>query len=251
MRSTLPNLAFLHGGGQGSWAWRETIDAIVAQDGQHFRKIVALDVPGCGEKRERDTECLTPADVASELIADLGTEGMSDIVLVGHSLAGNLLPAMAQLRPDMFRRLVYLSCSIPLPGQTVLEMMGNGVHGSNPDEVGWPVDPGAVAMRDRYSAMYFEDMKQEQIDEFLANLDLDNWPYSFFSNTKFDFDMLKVPSIYVLCRNDRILPASWQEEFARRFKVARVVHLDAGHQAMMTRPHGFAEILRLEPVGAA
>jgi pimeloyl-ACP methyl ester carboxylesterase len=246
MTSTKPDLAFLHGGGQGSWAWEPTIAALRIQDDACFGKVLALDVPGCGEQRGRTTNGITPADVAQELIAEIERRSMSDIVLVGHSLAGNVLPAIAEARSDLFRRLVYLSCSIPLPGQTVLQMMGNGIHGSNDNEVGWPVDPETTVMHDRYTAMYCEDMGEEQAKSFLTSLDRDNWPAAFFTNTLFDFDMSRVPATYVLCQKDRILPAAWQQIFAERFNAERVVQLDAGHQAMITRPHALAEILRQE-----
>src|SRR3546814_17824148 len=84
--------------------------------------------------RGRDTRGLPIADVIAELDAELAALAPRDIVLVGHSQAGNLMPSLAALRPHAFRRLVYVSCSIPLPGQTVLQMMGSGVHGSHPDE---------------------------------------------------------------------------------------------------------------------
>ncbi|MBY0423968.1 MAG: hypothetical protein K2Q06_16820, partial [Parvularculaceae bacterium] len=54
-----------------------------------------------------------------------------------------------------------------------------------------------------------------------------------------------VPAAYVVCLRDACLPVSWQEKFARRLR-ARIVRLDAGHQAMTTRPHALAEILLKE-----
>ena len=246
MVSAKPHLAFLHGGGQGSWVWEPTISALQMQDAHCFGKILALDVPGCGAKRGQATDGLSPADVVQELISDIERAGLRDTLLIGHSLAGNLLPAIAAMRPDLFRRLVYVSCSIPLPGQTVLQMMGNSVHGDNELEVGWPVDPATTPMQDRYAAMYCEDMDEEQGRAYLASLNRDDWPTAFFTNTRFDFDMDQVPASYILCEKDCILPAAWQETFAKRFHAERVIRLDAGHQVMITRPHALAEILRLE-----
>jgi hypothetical protein len=50
----------------------------------------------------------------------------------------------------------------------------------------------------------------------------------------------------VVCLKDNILPVRWQEIFAERFKAERLARIDAGHQAMNTRPHALAEILRHE-----
>ncbi len=246
-RGETVSFALLHGGGQGSWAWEPTVAALKMQTGAAPVGVAALDIPGCGRKRGRPTNDLSPVDVAHELIDELERSGMRNVVLVGHSLAGNVLPLLAELRPRLFRRLIYVACSVPLPGQTVEEMMGRGAHGSREDEVGWPVALGDTGIRDKYPAMYCNDMDEAQATALLENLIGDEWPSSYFSNTSFQFDTLgAVPASYVVCLQDRILPVPWQEIFARRFRAERVIRLDAGHQAMITRPHALAEVLRHE-----
>jgi pimeloyl-ACP methyl ester carboxylesterase len=81
---------------------------------------------------------LTLEDVATEFIEDIERASMENVVLVGHSLGGQAMALMAELQPGLFRRLVYVSCLIPLPGQNVAQMMGTGLRGSNPDEAGQP-----------------------------------------------------------------------------------------------------------------
>jgi len=239
--------AFLHGGGQGSWVWDETVAALKAQAGDGFGRAVALDVPGCGTKRGRQTDAIGIDEIADELVADIERAGMREVVLVGHSQAGCVLPAMAERRPGLFRRLVYVSCSMPLPGQTVQQMIGSGVHGGNPDEVGWPLDPATTTMRDRYTVMFCNDMAPDEATAFLAKLGHDGWPMQSYTETRWTFDTMgAVPTTYVVCLRDGILPTRWQEIFAGRFKAARRVSIDAGHQAMNTRPHALAEILRHE-----
>lgn len=241
------DIAFIHGGGQGSWVWNDTIAALNIQPRGALGKILALDIPGCGIKRGRALEHLQPSDVARELIADIEAEELKNIVLVGHSLGGNVMPALAELRPDLFKRLIYVSCSIPQQGQTVIELMGNGLHGSNENEVGWPVDRKTASSLERYGAMYCNDMSAEQKSAFIANHEGDEWPLSFFSTRDFDFKTMgEIPATYVICLADGSLPVSWQKRFAERFKAERLIHIDAGHQAMITRPHALAEIIRHE-----
>ena len=55
-----------------------------------------------------------------------------------------------------------------------------------------------------------------------------------------------IPASYVVCERDNILPTAWQERFAERFHADRIARIDAGHQAMNTRPQGLAEILLIE-----
>lgn len=119
--TTTTDIALLHGGGQGSWVWDETVAALQRQGGQSVR-VVAFDLPGCGTKRGQNTSKLTVRDVAQAFVADLEASGMRDIVLVGHSNAGTILPLVAELRPDLVRRYVYVSCIAPPPGISIWTM---------------------------------------------------------------------------------------------------------------------------------
>jgi pimeloyl-ACP methyl ester carboxylesterase len=241
------NYAFIHGGGQGSWIWQETLAALELQTAGKFGRAIALDAPGCGTKRGRDTTALSLQDVAQELIGDIEAAGMRDVVLVGHSQGGQAMALMVQLRPDLFRRLIYVSCSIPLPNQTVIQMMGKGAHGSHADEVGWLSGTEAQHMNARYEQLFCNDMDGEMARAFLASLDKDQWPLQTYAFTGWSYEGLDaVPATFVMCLRDKILPVQWQETFAARFKVARIVRIDTGHQVMTTRPHALAEALRHE-----
>ena len=66
----MTDFVFLHGGGQGSWIWNETLAALAQQSGGRAR-CHALDIPGCGTKRGRDTSAIAFDDIAPELIADI------------------------------------------------------------------------------------------------------------------------------------------------------------------------------------
>lgn len=240
------NFAFLHGGGQGDWVWHEVVEALRLQT-QEPLNLLLLNVPGCGSKRDRNTDGLTLEDVAHELVDDIERSGVNDVVLVGHSQAGQAMALMMAAKPELFRRFVYVSCSIPLPGQSVQQMIGNSVKGTDPDEVGWPLDPQTTSMEERYSVMFCNDMDACATSSFLEKLGRDQWPLATYGYTAWDYEKLGVvPSTFVLCLRDAILPPVWQEEFAKRFRTERTVAVDAGHQVMTTRPHALAEILRIE-----
>jgi pimeloyl-ACP methyl ester carboxylesterase len=235
------NFVLLHGGGHGSWVWDETLRALA----QRGARAVALDVPGCGVKRHRDTLALGVDDVADELLADIAASGFSDVVLVGHSQAGTLLPVLWQRQPSsLFRKLVYVSCCAPLPGQSVIDMMGRRLHGTNPDEVGWPLDPDTHDSAAQRPLMFCNDMAPDQATAFLARLDKDSWPMAVTFAAHWTYDHLAgVPATYVMCSRDAILPPAWQHRFADRLQVTRRVTLDAGHQVMNSQPDALADVL--------
>jgi pimeloyl-ACP methyl ester carboxylesterase len=238
---------FLHGGGQAGWVWHDTIAALHRQTGGEFGRAIALDAPGCGEKRGRNTAGLNVDDVVTDLLADISAAGLRDVVLVGHSQAGTILPRLVEKQPDLFRRLVYVSCIAPLPGQTIMQQLGSSQHGTNQYEVGWPFDPKTVDPRRRPALMFCNDMTEAEGAAFLSKLGQDTWPAQSMTASDWRYDHLgSVPSTYVVCLRDGILPVPWQETFAARLKVERRIRIDAAHQVMNTRPHALAEALRYE-----
>ena len=239
------NFAFLHGGGQGGWVWDETIAAMAAQSGGSVR-CLALDAPGCGLKRGRDTSQIAFEDISRELIADIEATGMEDVVLVGHSQAGMQVPQMAEFAPGLFRKLIFLTCSMPIPGKSTLDQMGASRHGEKADEVGWPVGPDAT-MEQRFRAMFCNDMTDEQADAFLAKLGSDMWPPVCYSYSDWKTKHLAdIPVTYILCERDMALPPPWQRTFAERLHAQQVETMDAGHQAMNTQPEELARLLMLQ-----
>jgi pimeloyl-ACP methyl ester carboxylesterase len=232
------NFALLHGGGQGSWIWDETRAALEQQGGGKLR-VLAFDHPGCGTRRGQNTSGLTVRDVADVFIADLLDSGMKDIVLVGHSNAGTILPIVAAKTPHLIRRYVYVSCISPPPGVTIRQVMSEGRNKLVIDDT---VSGG------RLRHMFCNDMSPDYADAFMARLGRDSWPtLKALDETEWAYDHLAgKPSTYVICLQDQALPPEWQEIFAARVHAKHRVRIDAGHQVMNTRPHGLAEILRME-----
>jgi pimeloyl-ACP methyl ester carboxylesterase len=238
---------FLHGGGQGGWVWDETIAALKQQTQGQFGRALALDASGCGEKRGKDTAGLDVDGVVTDLLADISARGFQDIILVGHSQAGTILPRLAERRTDLFRRIVYISCIAPLTGQSIMQQMGTSLHGTNPDEVGWPFDPRTIEPQKRFALMFCNDMNDAQASSFLAKLGRDTWPAKTMTASDWRYGHVsRNPASYVMCLRDAILPLVWQETFAARLGAERVIRIDAGHQVMNTRPHALAEALRME-----
>ncbi|MYM62370.1 alpha/beta fold hydrolase [Pseudomaricurvus sp. HS19] len=239
----MANFVFVHGGGQGGWVWQDLVDALGRALPHTAVNTLALDIPGCGSKRGQDTSAMGFEDLLDELLAEITASGLRDCVLVGHSQAGTVLPYLYQRQPGLFRHLVYVSCSLPLPGQTVGQMMGSGTHGEHADQVGWAAGlrTDKPIARNRY--LFCNDMSEEQYQRYRQQLGRDQWPVS--SYTKDDWPLLQdqPPATYAACTLDNILPLAWQHRFAQRFGASRIIELEAGHQVMTTQPAALARAL--------
>jgi pimeloyl-ACP methyl ester carboxylesterase len=235
----------LHGGTQGPWVWDETLAALAQQTGGGFGRALALDIPGCGTKRGRDTKGFGPDAVADELMGDIRASGFRDIVLVGHSQAGTVLPRLVQRGADLIRRVVYVSCIAPMPGETALTW-----RQSMPPVEAPPVAWGQAAQSDLatlFRALFCNDMTEGEASAFLAKLGRDAWPDAMMQASDWTYDGLDaVPATYVHLLADATIAPAWQAIFAERFGARRHVRIDAGHQVMITRPQALAEALRAE-----
>jgi pimeloyl-ACP methyl ester carboxylesterase len=244
----MTDFAFLHGGGQGGWVWDETIAALRGRRGGSAN-CLALDAPGCGVKRGRDTAGIAFADISAELVEDIEAAGMTNVVLVGHSQAGTSLPAMAELRPGLFAKLVFVSCVAPDPGLTMIEMATGRMREHGQAEGSRALTDESLSMRERHRTMFCNDMAPAQAEAFLDKLGLDGWPRSCYEQTEWRYDhLVDVPISYVLCLKDAIIPLEWQERFAARLYARTTPRIDAGHQVMNTRPDILADVLLAEAV---
>lgn len=235
---------FLHGGGQGSWVWQDLIEALVERHGIALQNMLALDAPGCGSKRGWDTTQISFSDLINALVADVESSEFDQIILVGHSQAGNVMPFMIERLGKRLRHVVYVACSIPEPHQTPIEMMGEGMHGDHSDQVGWPVDPKITPPAEQAMAMFCNDMTPDAATHFLSQLGSDMWPACSYTHRDWAIpSMHRVPATFIGCERDASLPPAWQEIFARRLGAQEMIYLDAGHQVMNTQPQQLAEQL--------
>ncbi|MGQ0703713.1 MAG: alpha/beta fold hydrolase, partial [Gemmatimonadales bacterium] len=96
-------LVLLHGYGESLTTWRAVFDRLAER-----HRVVALDLPGFGESDKPDSSYALPA-ITQRLgrFLDRWTEG--PVVLVGHSMGGELAAQLALDRPDRVRLLVLIA----------------------------------------------------------------------------------------------------------------------------------------------
>ena len=138
---TKPTFVFVHGAWFGGWCWAKVV-RLLAQQGYDG---VTLDLPGHGLSAQfptaytvipQDTAGLTTEasplaavtlndyrDYVLSVIDGLVKIGSGPVILVGHSLGGVTLNAVAEAQPKLIKRLVYLTAFAPVAKPTVLEYL--------------------------------------------------------------------------------------------------------------------------------
>ncbi|MBW2383024.1 MAG: alpha/beta fold hydrolase, partial [Deltaproteobacteria bacterium] len=110
----------VHGGAHGAWCWERMIPHLAGP-------AVALDLPGRGS-RPAQLETIVVDDWVEAVIDSISEIPSERIILVGHSLAGMVLPRVAERIPERLERLIFVSCSVPPEGQAVIDILSPAVR---------------------------------------------------------------------------------------------------------------------------
>jgi len=232
----MTDFIFQHGGMVGGYIWDDLIDAMAERRAgdRHLK----LDVPGCGTKRGLDPYDFTFEGTITSLLEDIDASGMSDAVLVGHSQGGTVLPRLAEARPGLFKKLVYVACIAPDAGSSIVEAA----------KAAEDPDAPPMTIMDRLINLYCNDMDVATTKKFLATLGGgDVWPPEAQEATDWRYGHLDaIPSTYVFCENDAVLPPERQQASIANLHIDNVVRIGSGHQPMISRPGELADILLAE-----
>jgi pimeloyl-ACP methyl ester carboxylesterase len=241
----MADLVFLHGGGHGSWCWTPLL-AELRKTPVLFGRFITLDVPGAGTKRGQDPSSETISSIARALNDELRAAHIRKAVFVGHSIAGILMPLMAADDPSLFSDLIFLQTTAPKEGQTQDAQMGSGLHGQDPECVGYPFDISKMSPPQISAALFGVDFNAEQLRWLLAEMAQDVMPKAFWEEpvTRKGYDPARFRTAYVLAKRDPVLPAAWQRRFAERLGCTRIVEIDTPHEAFISHPVLLADTLR-------
>ena len=238
-----PDLIFLHGGSHGAWCWAPLFEAM-AESGDFGRRAMALDMPGCGSKRGRSAEGKTLAELAREFNEELRVAEVASAVLIGHSIAGALMPVMMAEHPALFSHLIYLAAAAPDEGQNIADLMGRGVHDADPERVGFPLDPMTTPTDRLAAAMFGADLSTAQLTWLLAEVAQDVTPPALFTEqVRYGHRPAGHLATYVVTLRDPVLPAIWQRRFAQRLGCDRVAELDTPHEPFISHPRELSALL--------
>lgn len=112
----MSTFVFVHGAHHGAWCWYRVVPRLEAQG----REVVTFDLPGHGTDATPQAE-VTFDDYVDRIVEIL--DGLDEpALLVGHSMAGGPITAVAEERPAKIDTLVYLSAILPRDGTSLLEM---------------------------------------------------------------------------------------------------------------------------------
>jgi pimeloyl-ACP methyl ester carboxylesterase len=200
----------IHGAGDVGWYWH-LVSAELRRGGH---EIIAVDLP-C------EDESAGWSDYAETVVAAVGER--TNLVVVAQSLGGFTAPLVcARNRADL---LVFVAGMIPVPGESANEYWVKTHYRSDAD----PSDVLETFYHDVPRELANEALKRsrEQAEAVAA----EPWPLASWPD---------VPTRFLLCRDDRLFPASWLRQVVKDRLGIEPDEIEGGHCPALARPQELA-----------
>jgi hypothetical protein len=228
----MATFGLVHGAGHGAWCWERLIPILEGLGHRAFAMDLPCEDPTAGAERYAE-------------VVDRALPLASDLVLVGHSLAGLTVPLVAARRP--VQRLIFLCALVPEFKRSLADQVAadpelyHPVLRSHPGRVTGP--DGTVWFRDAAAAreVFCQDCTPEDVSWLFAHLrpqaaaprrepcPLSAWPAG--------------DKAYILCREDRAISPAWSRRVARDRLGVEPIELDGSHSPFISRPAILAGVL--------
>jgi len=109
------NFVLIHGAWHGAWCWQRVVPVLESRG----HRVEAPTLAGVGERVSELSDAITLDTHIEEVVDLLGTRGLWNTVLVGHSYAGAVITGVADRVPQRLRRLVFLDAVVLESGQSL------------------------------------------------------------------------------------------------------------------------------------
>lgn len=231
-------VVLVHGGGHGGWCWRSCANVLRARG----HEVYAPTLTGFGARAHLhapDFETFV-TDIANVI----AFEDLDDVILVGHSMGGVIIPRVAEAIPDRMRRLIWLAAVVTDDGESLIQAVPQSEWIARAVTIG--ADGTAHTDPELILDANIHDGTPEQ-RKFVHDRHLPYPPHALVEPGRLTaFLALGIPTGYVTATADRTIEPHVCEKFAARLPgCARSFVVDAGHDCMVSRPRETADALEM------
>jgi len=226
----MSNYVLVHGAWHGGWCWRKLVPLLRAAG----HEVYTPTLTGLGERAHLLTPNVDALTHIQDVLGVLACEGLQGGILVGHSYAGLLLPAIAERAAEPLAQLVYLDATVAASGQSLFgrypETRAQLAEAVRTEGDGWRVPPPdtTFGVTDEADVRWLKARLQPQ------PLAACEQPVYYVHDPRG-----WMPCTYIACIGDRTPGGP-------RFPEGEGMayhELPTGHDAMITSPEALAEVL--------
>lgn len=230
----------VHGAWQGAWVW-STVKANLEKAGN---KVVVIELPGHG------TDTTPPMAASITAYRDRVLEALRSlpgkIILVGHSMGGIVVSAVAESVPDKIQKLVYVAAFVPANGQSLLDLAAQdktSLLGPSivPSEDGLTL--GIVS--DQIVPIFCQDApaieKNDMLDHYRPEPAIPFADKATLTTANFG----KVEKVYIHTSLDHAIGIENQTKMADSAHITHTYTLESGHSPFLSQPDDLSKLFLL------
>lgn len=271
----ITTIILVHGAWHGAWCWQPLIPELLKRRLAPF----TLDLPahgiharfpeGWGSDAARFAVSPAPTsgitlddyvNAVSEIVDAAHAAGAGPVMLVGHSMAGIVLTAVAERAPEKIGMIAYLAAFMPLPGVPMIDYVrcaenaGEEVAGlfvAPPPQIGaMRIDYRNTSQHERIRSAFAHDVDATRFAAMNHLLTPDVPASPVATPTVATHERWgRVPRAYIRCSEDRAVMPALQDRFIREADAwtpenpTRVTTLAASHSPFLSMPTELAQVL--------
>jgi pimeloyl-ACP methyl ester carboxylesterase len=152
MSTSAPKIFVLvHGAWHGGWCWRRVADILTRQG----HKVFTPTLTGLGERSHLLRPGINVSTHVTDVVNVLKWEGLSDVVLCGHSYGGLVVSGVAEQAAEKIASIVFLDAFVPDTGDSMAELTNQPVR----DQLKTATERGDLGVPARSAAAFLVNEK--------------------------------------------------------------------------------------------
>jgi len=228
----------VHGAWQAAYVW-DNVKAQLEKKGHH---VVVVELPGHG------TDLTPPATLSIDVYRDKVVEAINGVkgkvILVGHSMGGMVVSAVAEKIPSRIEKLVYIGAYVPGNGQSLMDLALTDKQSL--------LGPSLIPSKDQLTL----DVKQENLISIFCQDGSDEIKQLLLSKYRAepaipfgskaaitDANFGKTDKYYIHTLQDHAVGMDLQNQMVSAAHITKVYSLNTGHCPFLSKPDETAAVL--------
>ena len=237
--TTPKTFVLVHGAFQAAYAWDGVKDELIKQG----HNVIVIELPGHGKDNTAPSSITMDTYRDAVLASIAKTNGK--VILVGHSLGGMVISAVAESAPTKIERLIYLAAFVPKNGQRLLEIAGGDTQSELTPLLVPSADQLTIGLSDIskipdvFCAEGTADIKKRLIDNYRPD------PAIPFTNavTLTAANFGNAAKSYIRTENDRAFGIKLQDQMITDSNINDVYTIASGHCPHLSKPQELTTLL--------
>ncbi|MER7606172.1 alpha/beta fold hydrolase [Nocardioides sp. NPDC127503] len=229
----MTTFVLVHGAWHGGWAWQRVAPALRAAG----HEVLSPTLTGLSDRAHLLTPQVGLSTHVQDVVALLEGHDCSDVVLVGHSYAGQVITGVADRVPERLHKRIYLDAFVGDDGEAAIDLLPPTIAHHYRESVEGPGFGWLVPVR---SLAKLGVTKEDDLAWLSPRLTPHPW-LTYTEPLKLTGQVDEVPAAYIECVDwMRVFTPHAEKAAARGWATHEI---STGHEAMVTAPADLAAML--------